>query len=59
MGTQWRVGFSGATGLDYAALSEVWRRTKTPAADRDDVFDALRLMESTALDVMREQRDKK
>lgn len=53
--TQWRVGFSGPTGLDYSALPEVWRRTKTAPADRDDVFADIEVMQDAALEVMREK----
>jgi hypothetical protein len=49
MDTQWRTGMNGSTGLDYAALSEVWRRLKVPPAERDDVFDDLRVLEGAAL----------
>ena len=49
MGTQWRVGMAGATGLDYAALPVVMRLVGVPAADRADVFDAIRTMEDAAL----------
>ena len=56
MATQWRIGFAGPTGLDYSALAEVWRRTKTPPDERDDVFDSLRVMEDTALETMRKQQ---
>lgn len=62
MGTQWRTGFSGAIGLDYSALPEVWRRTKTQPAERDEVFQCLRVMEGAALehmDRMRKEKEKK
>jgi hypothetical protein len=52
MGTQWRFGMAGPTGLDYAALPEVWRRTHTAPAERDEVFDCLRIMEEAALQTM-------
>lgn len=55
MATQWRVGMGGATGLDYGVLPEIWRRTKTPIEDRDEVFDDLRIMEDAALETMRKQ----
>ena len=55
MGTQWRCGPGGAYGLDYGALPEVWRRTKTPIEDRDEVFAALQIMERAALDEMRKE----
>ncbi len=54
MRTQWRPGPAGATGLDYSALPEVWRRTQTAPADRDDVFAALQLLEGAALSAMYE-----
>lgn len=54
MRTQWRPGPGGATGLDYSALPEVWRRTQTKPADRDDVFHALQMLESAALTAMHE-----
>ncbi len=55
MTSQWnRAGMSGeATGLIYASLPEIWRRLKVPLADRDTVFDDLRVMENAALDQMR------
>lgn len=56
LSTQWRVGMNGATGLDYNVLPEIWRRTKTPVADRDDVFRCLQVMENAALEMMSEQQ---
>jgi len=53
IGTQWRIGFNGATGLDYSVLPEIWRRTKTKIEDRDSVFLDLRIMEEAALQEMR------
>jgi hypothetical protein len=52
MSTQWRVGMSGATGLDYTALPTVMRLTGVPAADRAEVFEGIRLMEDAALTKM-------
>lgn len=52
MRTQWRVGPAGATGLDYSVLPEVWRRTKTAPADRNDVFASLQVLEGAALGAM-------
>ena len=51
MGTQWvRAGMNGEpTGLNYASLPEIWRRTKVPPAIRDTVFDDLRVMEEAAI----------
>ena len=55
MMTQWRVGMSGATGLDYKALPVVLsiRRVKLP--EREDVFDCLRVMEQAALEERRQK----
>lgn len=53
MSTQWRVGASGATGLDYNALPVVARAMRiklTPAR-----FDAVRIMENEAIEVFRER----
>lgn len=56
MSTQWRVGMSGATGLDYNALPFVMRSTGVKPADRNDVFADLRILEDEALAVMRESQ---
>ena len=52
MSTQWRisVGMGGArySGLDYAALPVVERRTGVKAADRADCFMRLRVLENAA-----------
>lgn len=56
MATQWRTGFSGATGLDYTALPVVREAQQIPDDDWPDVFDALRVLEGEALSVMRETR---
>lgn len=59
MSTQWRVGFNGATGLDYGVLPEMWRRLKVPTDQRDEAFAGLRAIEIAALDAMRnKQKDK-
>ena len=54
MQTQWRIGMAGPTGLDYAALPAVLSLCGIDAADHTDTFEALRVMEAEALDVMRE-----
>jgi uncharacterized protein DUF1799 len=58
MRTQWRMAMGGPTGLDYAALPEVWRRCKVPQAERDQVFDDLQVMEYAALAEIRRQSEK-
>ena len=54
MRTQWRTGMAGPTGLDYAALPELWRRCGIKAAERDGVFADLQTLELAALAVMHE-----
>ena len=58
--TQWRVaGMDGVrVGLDYGVLPEMWRRCKVPPAERDQVFQDLRLMEDTALGIFADRREK-
>jgi hypothetical protein len=53
MGTQWRIGMSGATGLDYSVLPAVFELYGI--TDRKQAFNDLRVMESAALEVMREK----
>ena len=55
MATQWRVGMSGATGLDYSALPHVLNLQAVPASDWPDLFECLRVMEAEALNVMAER----
>ena len=56
MTTQWRIGMSGPTGLDYAALPAVLRLCAIPRAQHPDLFDDLRVMEAEALAYFGEQR---
>ena len=53
MSTQWRTSVSGATGLDYGVLPHVMRLVGVGVKDRTAVFDAIRLMEDAALEMMR------
>lgn len=55
MGTQWRVGISGPTGLDYTVLPIVMRQMQVPKKERRQLFDDIRVMEGAALKVMREK----
>lgn len=52
VGTQWRAGTLGATGLDYNALYPLLDRAD---GDWDDLFDCVRAMEQIALDEMRKK----
>ena len=57
MGTQWRSGFNGPTGLDYCALAEVWKLLNVPKKERARVFDDLRVIEAGALNEMHKPKD--
>lgn len=56
MQSQWRVGFAGPTGLDYAALPAVLSLLQIPPEQHPDTFDCLRVMEAEALAVMETKR---
>lgn len=58
MGTQWRSGFSGPTGLDYGAVPAVLRFSSVPRAQWAQVFDDVRVMEGAALKCMADQQKK-
>jgi len=55
LGTQWRVGMAGATGLDYTAILAVMDLQHTAPEDRRGLFDDVRVMERAALQTMAEQ----
>ena len=55
MGTQWRIGMNGATGLDYSALPFVLRASNVKSKDWGEFLDDIRLMESVALKEMRKE----
>jgi hypothetical protein len=55
MDTQWRVGMSGKTGLDYNALPIVMRMIGVPHKNWTQVFGDLRTMEDAALATMRKK----
>lgn len=51
--TQWRMGPSGATGLDYGVLFSVMARMKLTEVEHDLMFEDIRFMEQEALSAMR------
>lgn len=53
--TQWRTGFNGAYGLDYSVLP--WLFEMCSVKDHKQAFKDIQIMESAALDVMRQQRE--
>jgi len=50
--TQWRVGMSGYTGLDYTAVLACIRQLRLPRNQAEIMFDDVRLMERAALKAM-------
>lgn len=57
MGTQWRVGPSGYTGLDYTAIPATAAMLGIKRRDLTDIFPDLRVMEVEALAVMAESME--
>lgn len=58
MGTQWRMGMAGATGLDYQALPVVLEMAGLKKRkDRTAIFADLRVMEREALRTMADNRE--
>ena len=55
MGTQWRVGMGGATGLDYNVMYRKMDRLSLSPVDYDDLEADLRIMEGAALDCMHQK----
>lgn len=49
LGTQWRDGMNGATGLDYSAIPFVLRMRGVPRDEWPEVFEQIRIMEHEAL----------
>jgi len=51
MQTQWRIGASGAIGLDYSVLNQVIEFLGIES-DKATIFSDLRVMEAKALEIM-------
>lgn len=51
--TQWNVGMGGAVGLRYEAIEPVMRMMCVEHKERAALFEALRIMENEALQVLR------
>jgi hypothetical protein len=56
LSTQWRCGYSGPTGLDYAAIPGVLQMLGIARKDWPEVFQDLRTMEDAALLKMHENQ---
>jgi len=57
MGSQWRVGMAGATGLDYAAMPVVMDMVGVRKKHRAEVFASVRIMEQVALESLAEKKE--
>lgn len=57
LGTQWRVGGGGATGLDYNILYHKMDRMNLTAERYEELEEEIRIMEGAALNVMHEKKD--
>lgn len=57
MNTQWIVGMSGQTGLNYLVLFDLLDRAGYVGPEWDRMFDDVRVLEREALSVMRENND--
>ncbi len=57
MGTQWRVGLNGKTGLDYNIIPMMERRFKVAPEQSDDLFEALQTLETQVLNIWAEQNN--
>ncbi|ANN80606.1 DUF1799 domain-containing protein [Bordetella flabilis] len=48
--TQWRMGFSGPVGLDYAVIYRDLDRLRLTEDEYDEAMDAIRVIERAALE---------
>lgn len=55
MSTQWRTGYTGLTGLDYASLPIVEDAAGIAKEDREEIFWAVREMELEVLRIVAER----
>ena len=53
--TQWRVGPAGAVGLDYTVFFHDLDRKGVSGRDFDEMMDALRVIESAALEELHKE----
>jgi len=56
--TQWRIGFDGKTGLDYAGVQACMALRGIARRDRAELFQQIHGMELAALDVWRAARNR-
>lgn len=58
MATQWRIGVGGPTGLDYNVIPMILQSLELEEVAIKEIFPSLRVMESEALTVMAEERER-
>ena len=56
LGTQWRIGMGGPTGLDYAAVYPLLDRAAKDPQEWDEMFSDIQVMEGAALKQMSDNR---
>ena len=56
LGTQWRVGRSGPSGLDYTAVKSVLEMNGIKRKKQAEMLDLIGVMEKEALSVMHESK---
>ncbi|WP_371856919.1 DUF1799 domain-containing protein [Pseudomonas sp. R9(2017)] len=57
LGTQWRLGPGGPSGLDYAAIPSTAKMISLKRRELPEAFNDLRVMENEALAVMAESAE--
>ena len=57
LSTQWRIGMSGPTGLDYNVLFARMERMKLGDEAHELLFQDIRVIESEALSILNERSD--
>lgn len=57
LSTQWRVGASGPTGLDYMPLFARMERMKLTEQEHEWLFEDIRTLEAQALSIMNTKDD--
>jgi hypothetical protein len=55
IGTQWRTSFGGLVGLDYTVLFNLF--DLYGIKDRREMFEGIQVMESAALEAVKEESD--
>jgi hypothetical protein len=56
LGTQWRHGYSGKTGLDYGCVPDVLRLLGIARREWPVIFEDLRVLESAALETIYKEK---